>query len=144
MISHTQIIEIKVQHLLVEQFPRRPRLMARNWLYFNHVCIMIKTNGLGLYCSGKVMNQISTWERRWKSATGVCSFDDQWDLNMQSVDGAWLLMHARWITAALWLRICEKKRAAICSSDARSWNRWQLVDWDVQFICVWVIYLDLW
>lgn len=49
---------------------------------------MIKTNGLGLYCSGKVMNQISTWERQWESATGACSFDDQWDLNMQSVDVA--------------------------------------------------------
>lgn len=62
---------------------------------------MIKTNGLGLYCSAKVMNQISTWLLQWKGATGVCSFDDQWNLNMQSVDVARLLMHARRITAAL-------------------------------------------
>lgn len=69
---------------------------------------MIKTNGLGLYYWAKVMNQISTWLRQWERVTGVCSFDDQWDLNMQSVDVAWLLMHARWFTAALWLHICEK------------------------------------
>lgn len=49
---------------------------------------MIKTNGLGLYYSGKVMNQISTWLWQWKNVTGGCSFDDQWNLNVQSVDVA--------------------------------------------------------
>lgn len=47
---------------------------------------MIKTNGLGLYFTAKVMNQISSWLQRGRNVTGVCSFDEQWNLNMQSVD----------------------------------------------------------
>lgn len=48
--------------------------------------MIIKTNVLGFYCLAAVMSQISVLHEQRQSETCVCSFEDQSDLNMQSVD----------------------------------------------------------
>lgn len=108
--------------------------------YSHHVCIMIKTNALGLYFTANIMNQIRSrlplWRRRQRrDVTAVRSFDERWNLNMQSVDAPNCCCTSC-VEDALFSFFCagwQKPKQMV----TRRLNR------DAHIIYVWVIYLEL-